>query len=1117
MHILVRETHGLDEADAAVDLDHAPADLLFLSFTDSDLAAFVGTPVQTASLARLRHPLSVDLYLEKTAAHARAIVVRLLGGLDYWRYGAEELAGLARKRGVALVLIPGDGRPDERLAALSTAPAEIVDKLDGCFRHGGAANMRLAVELMAYLGGRGEMPAGEPAPLPLCGELPLPPVIPAKAGIHSGAARDVAMDSGLRRNDGWVAIVFYRAHLLADDIAPIHALAAALRARGLGVRAYYVASLKDATCTAFIAGHLRDTRPAVIVNATAFSARLDNQASPLDAAGVPVLQVTLAGSTKPAWAASARGLAQSDLAMQVVLPELDGRLLAGSISFKEEAGARTIHAPDADGIALVADRAVGWARLGRRAREERRLALVLSDYPGAAGQVAHAVGLDAIASTASILRLLHEAGYDTHEAELVEPLTQDPPQAILNLDDYRRLFAMLPQTAQARVLAAWGEPTEAELTCRFARLGNVIVAIQPDRGRSAQRKATFHDPDLPPRHAYVAFYLWLRLVERIDAMIHLGTHGTLEWLPGKAVALSPACYPAALVGGLPVIYPFIVNNPGEAAAAKRRLGAVTIGHLTPPLRAAGSHGAVTELDRLVDEFAAADGLDRRRTAILKREILDRAGATGLLEESGVTREMDEDTALARLDAYLCDVKDLQIREGLHIFGQAPTPERRESLLDALIRSCPGSDREALGADLDRSAPGEAAALLAALDGRFIAPGPAGAPTRGRADVLPTGRNLYAIDPRAVPSRSALVLAQKAAEDLLRRHLQDHGDWPRSLVLDLWGSATMRTGGEELALALVLMGARPVWDHGSARVTGIEILTIAEIDRPRVDVTLRISGLFRDAFEAQITLFDQAVQAIARRDETAEWNPLAALTRDLDGDDFRRATTRIYGAAPGAYGSGVTQRVEHGDWQTRADLGRDYLAASTAAFGRDLDGTADAAGFAQRVAGADGFVHVHDNPEIDIFESLDVAVHAGGFAAAAASLGNVPALYHADTTAPDTPKTRGVIEEVTRIVRGRAANPAWIVGMMAHGYRGAAEIARTVEPLFAFAATLPDRLDRQFDLLFDATIGDERVDGFLNSANPDARRAMEQRFAEAVRRGLWQPRRNAVAARLGGAA
>ena len=1117
MHLLVRETRGLDEAEAAVDLGQSRADLVFLSFSDSDLGALAASwsargeaapSLRLANLSRLRHPMSVDLYVEQVIACARCVVIRLLGGLDYWRYGAEEIAHAARANNIPLALLPGDGRDDARLSKLSTVDGATLARLDAFFAAGGPENMRRALDLMAHL-------AGLAPDHGLAAEL-LP--------MHGVHRLDVPEVSGRPL----AAIVFYRAYLLAADLAPIEALARALDREGLNVRALYVASLKDRDTGNFVSATLRDWAPRVVLNATAFSARLDDAPSPLEAAGAPILQVVFAGSSREAWQDSPRGLSQSDLAMQVVLPELDGRLLTTAISFKAEesevAGlefARVAHQPAREGVAAAARSASLWARLATTPRSERKLALVLSDYPGAAGQAAHAVGLDAIASTAEILQLLNSKGFDVGDtlpgnASLVADLCESDPTPFLSLADYRRLFAKLDPQARAKIVAAWGAPdadpsvSDGHFTLRFARHGRLIAAIQPDRGNALDRKSSYHDPDLPPRHAYAAFYLWLREVERIHAMIHLGTHGTLEWLPGKAMALSSSCLPAALLGGLPAIYPFIVNNPGEAAAAKRRLGAVTIGHLTPPLKSAGHGNDTLELERLIDEYAAADGLDRRRTALLREEILDRAVAAGLLAESGADRASSKEDQLARLDAYLCDVKDLQIRDGLHVYGRAPDAQRRDEFLASLAQSNPQTPPETLAARFDQAAEHEREALLTALDGKFVAPGPSGAPTRGRADVLPTGRNLYAIDPRAVPTRSAVVLAEKAAKELLRRHLQDHGEYPRALVMDVWGSATMRTGGEDLALALLLMGARPLWDHGSARVSGFEILPVAELDHPRVDVTLRISGLFRDAFEAQIALFDEAVRAIAARDEPEDWNPLAASVGRLKGYDFRRATARIYGAALGDYGAGVTERVERGAWEQRSDLGLDYLATSATAYGKGLDGMTDSDGFAARIKAADAFLHQQDHAEIDLLDSLDYAAYEGGFAAAADRLGNAPALYHTDISRAEAPKVRTLVEEIARIVRGRAANPAWIEGMMRHGYRGAAEVTRSVEGLFAFAATLPARLDRQFDVLYDATLGNETVDSFLRQENPQAREAMAARFDEAIRRDLWRPRRNSVA-------
>ena len=1086
MHLLVRETHALDATEQATDLGQSPAELLFLSFSDSDLGAAASAwqamdasrPVlRLANLARLGHPMSVDLYLENTAQHARAIVVRLLGGVPYWRYGIEELSDLCRRQGIALAVLPGDGRPDPALDALGTVPEAIRARLDAMLAAGGPDNLRRAIRLAASAGGLRDDDGAEAEDVPLCGEF----------SLASAAAGPMA------------AMVFYRSHLLSGDLAPMHALAEALTARGMQTRALYVASLKEPQSADLVRSHLRAWRPAVVLSATAFSAS-GPEGSPLDVADAPVLQMILSGASEAAWAASSRGVSQADFAMQVVLPELDGRLPGAPISFKEEAlplpgleFALPRHAPFADGIARTADLAKAWARLRQTPVSARRIALVLSDYPGVGGQIGHAVGLDALASTQAILRLLEGVGYTIGHGELVWQLTQAPPTTLLTLSDYRRLFARLPALVQSRILAAWGEP-EAEISLRLAQWGNVAICVEPDRGSRLDRKAGYHDPELPPAHAYVGFHLWRRYVFDAHALLHLGAHGALEWLPGKAVALSENCFPAALLGPMPVIYPYIVNNPGEAAAARRRLSAVTIGHLTPPLRRAGLHGSTVELERLIDEYVAADGLDPRRARLLRGEILSRAAEAGLLAEAGVDT-VDEDEALAKLDAYLCDVKDMQICDGLHVWGEPPTA--RVALLEALTASNPGIPD--LAARLDACAQAERAGLLAALDGRFVPPGPAGAPSRGRADVLPTGRVLTPTDPRAMPTRAALALAEKSAALLLRRHRQDHGEPLRRIVLDLWGTASLRTGGEDLALGLFLLGVRPLWDDGSHRVSGFEIIPLALLDRPRVDVTLRVSGLFRDAFATQMTLFDQAIRAVAGREESTEWNPLAGLSG-------RAETARIFGAAPGVYGTGIEDQLARLTSEDSHALGWAWLEHSATAYGHTLDGTALPTQFAHLVAAAQAFVHHQDHAESDVLNATNAA-HAGGFAAAATALGANPALYCADTSNIAAPAVRTLTEDLARVVRGRAANPAWIAGQMRHDYRGAAEIARAVQGLAGFAATVPFRLDRQFDLLFDATLGNPEVNAFLTTMNAAAHADMVERFATARARGWWRPRRN----------
>ena len=1086
MHLLFRESHELDGQAMAEDLGHDPADLVLLSSSESDLLGLKDVhtaqdpSLRVATLSRLRHPMSVDLYLEQTIAHARCVVVRLLGGTEYWRYGVDELRALCRARGIALAFITGEATPNPALKALSTVEAAQWQRLDGLFREGGARNLRCALTLMAALAGLGE---------------------------DDGAAVEALPPAGVYRRlgperSGRVLLVFYRAHLLAADLGGIDALADALHAAGFGVDLLYVASLRAPSVLPFLDRWMVEEPPEMVLNATFFASRGDDGApSVLEAAQVPVVQILQPSATRAAWEKSGRGLSQSDLAMQCVLPELDGRLTGNPISFRDEAAPglparRVAYAP---GIALMVQQVQGWLRLSRQNPADRCLALVLSDYPGAEGQAAHAVGLDGFASVAAITTLLHEAGYaiaPVEAAALPEALCRAPVQRILDAAKYRLLFATLPDAFRQKVVAAWGEPDQP-VDARFMEQDALVVALQPGRGKASERKAQYHDPDVPPCHDYIGFYLWLRAKRTISAMIHLGTHGTLEWLPGKSVALSESCAPSVLLGGMPVVYPFIVNNPGEASAAKRRLGAVMIGHMTPPVQRAGLDSAMADLERLIDEYAEADGLDRRRGALLRRQILDRAADLGVLAESGVAGgDTDDAEALARLDAYLCDVKDLQIRDGLHVFG-CPSP-RHGALVEMLAESAHMAP-EIVTSRLDACPQAENQALLAALDGRFVSPGPAGAPTRGRLDVLPTGRNLTTIDPRMLPSRAALILAHKTADLLLTRHLQEEGDNLRHLVLDLWGSATLRTGGEDMALAFLLMGVQPLWDATSGRISGFEIVPLTTLDRPRVDVTLRISGLFRDAFPGLIDLFDQAARAVAARAEDEAWNP---LVHDPDA-------SRIFGAAPGAYGTGIETVLTEGSWQTRDELGQLYLDGSQWSYGGGREAVADAEGLRRRLGRAEMVLHIQDHAETDLLEGADTAAHEGGLAAAAALLGNKPKLLHGDTSQPETPRLRDVAQEVARITRGRLANPRWIAGMMRHGYRGAAEMARGVMALEAYAATLPTRLDRQIDLAFAALLENEECMTFFEAHNPEALSDMKRRFASLRDRGLWQPRRNAV--------
>ncbi len=1074
MHLMVRESRELDEAAEAQDLALAPADIVFLSFSDSDLAsvadALMKCPVdhrptlRTVNLYRLRHPMSVDLFIEKTLPGTKAVVVRLLGGLDYWRYGGEQLGRVCRELGIALAIVPGDFRPDMRLAALSTVSTSDLEAVEILLDAGGTSNTRFA------LAGLLTRAAGDATPFPAAAPV-------ADFGVY----RNASIETGPL---GTAAIVFYRSHLLAGDVAPMDHLARALETQGLAATAFFVPSLKAPHAASWLKNELAKLAPSVILNATAFAARDGDGASPLDGADCPVLQVALAGPPRAAWDADKRGLAASDLAMHVVLPELDGRIFAGAISFKEAIDPALTgccelvrHVPYDAGIDHVSSLAAAWAKLRSTARYNRKTGLILSTYPGRPDQIAHAVGLDALQSSLSI------AGRLTHDGYALENVPGTPqalsarlaPEHAVRwpLSSYATFFAALPKAFRETVTSAWGAPqddpsvTSGDFSFHAAQIGRLTICLQPERGSAADRKAQYHDPATPPRHAYVAFYLWLRYVVKADALIHLGAHGTLEWLPGKAVALSDACAPQAVLGPMPLIYPFIVNDPGEAAQAKRRVAAITLGHRPPPLIETELPVEMLDVERLVDEFSAADGLDPRRRKALAAKIVDAAARAGIAETCGLSAEMPEADALVRIDAFLCDVKELSIRDGLHVLDDIE--------LDALSR---------------------------ALDGRFIEPGPAGAPSRGRSDVLPTGRNLFSVDPRAIPTPTAWANGQRAAAAILERYVSDHGDWPRAIVLDLWGSATLRTGGEELATALALLGVRPTWDSRSFRVVGVETDPIAVLGRPRVDVTLRISGLFRDMFATQLSLFESAVNLVGGLKEDASDNPLVGQSPS--------SMDRIFGPASGTFGAGVMAHIDRGDWSQSEDLGRSYLDASGQAYRGDGSDHEAGDAFHARVRTADAFVHIQDHREIDLLTGGDFAAHEGGFAAAAKATGNTRVtLYHGDTGEPQAPRVRTLNEECARIVHGRAASPRWIEGQMRHGFRGAAEMASTVDAAFAFAATARAVDSGGFERLYAAYLADPAVAAFVERENPAALDAMRRRFDDAIARGLWKPRRNDV--------
>ncbi|WP_170465225.1 cobaltochelatase subunit CobN [Ruegeria arenilitoris] len=1095
MHVVFRESHGLEETETPTDLGQSPADLVVLSFSDSDLGAFAagwhrgGGPegrmptLRLANLTALKHPLSVDTYVEQTLEGAKGILIRLIGGVPYWSYGLQQVLALAQSKGIALAVLPADGREDTRLDDYSTLPVSTLRRLAHLCDTGGEVAAQAALAQMALAAGLYAGPVMGAKTIPECGAW-----CPDRGVI--------SVEKAFAGDNKRILVTFYRAYLTSADTAPVAALIRSLRARGLDAVGLFAPSLKAPAAADWLREQVTALAPSAIINATSFSGKGASGTSPLDAANVPVFQVALATSRRKAWAEAERGLSPADLAMHVVLPEVDGRISAGIASFKEPGKrdphleySRFAHRAEAERIEAIIDRVTGWLTLNDKPKADQVPALVLSTYPGKDWQMAHAVGLDALASAEAMLSDLQTEGYDTAPAE---PIAETLLNARISwsLVDYQNALDELPQQLRKDLTMVWGVPeddpscTDGAFHFTALRRGKTLVALQPERGTPEARDDDYHDLSRTPRHGYVAFYLWLRKDLQADALIHIGAHGTLEWLPGKSVALSADCWPEALIRDLPVIYPFIVNDPGEAAQAKRRIGAVTLGHIPPPMKESGTPDRMVRLESLLDEFSNADGLDPKRRDRLQEDIRDEAQAIGLESDLGLDQATCTAEAITRIDRFVCDIKESQFGDGLHIFGRVP--------------DVTGNFDPAPSANSERNA------LIDALAGKRIEAGPSGSPYRGRSDVLPTGRNLYTTDPRSVPTRAAYAQGVKLAEELVRRHLQEEGDYPKGLIVDLWGSATMRTAGEEFAMALHLLGVKPVWDKGSERVSGIEVLPITDLSRPRLDVTLRVSGLFRDVFPTLSALYGQAVRALADRDEASDWNPYAG----------QKPSARVYGPAPGSYGVNMTQLSEIYTDEARTQAGEAWLEASSFA----LEGehiAQDKDGITQRVANADSFVHLQDLTETDLLLANDYATHEAGFAAAKKVTGGAAQLYHLDNTNPENPRARTLPEEISRVVHARAANPGWIAGMQRHGFRGAAEIAATLDHMASFAHLSGTVAPHLFDLYHDATLGDAEVDAFLQEANPRAHQAMQDRFRALLEAGLWNTRRNSIRADLEG--
>lgn len=1241
MHLLTAKPGGFSDEEGIIDLQQSPADIVILSAQDSSLALLSQViknlpndypSIRLANLIHLNKPAAFDLYADAVLESAKLIIVSLLGGESYWRYGLEQLQQLSQQQGITLIIVSGDDQIDPQLLDYSNVQRQECLQ---CWHYLRQAGLRNTENFFAWLANRFfhlEIKWEHPRQLP-------------KEWIYHPHIEQASLSDWQAQwqdSQSIAVLLIYRSHIQSGNTEAFDQLLKILQQQKLNPLPIVISSLKQASSMALIDLLCEQSQADIILNTTSFAVNNSNddltENTPLFQADIPVIQLILAANSQQDWQQHPLGLRSRDLAMNIALPEMDGRIISRAISFKTvlkrdqrsqiDVISHQLHPERAQFCAKLSYR---WASLRHKKNHKKRIALILANYPTHDGRIGNGVGLDTPASTLNILSAMQKAGYPVKSLPengnalikaLQENITNDPRhlsqrrcQQSISLATYQQYFDALPKENQQAVLERWGKPEEdikvrqGRIMIAGIRLGETFIGVQPARGYNLDVNATYHDPDLVPPHNYLAFYFWLRHQYQVDAIAHIGKHGNLEWLPGKSVALSNQCWSEIALGAMPHLYPFIVNDPGEGSQAKRRAQAVIIDHLMPAMTRAENYGELAELEQLVDEYYQAMGLDAQREQHLRHKVLI------ALEKSKLDQELSseiEDERLNELDTYLCDLKESQIRDGLHILGESPQDEQRIDTLVALLRLSRGNKAEdkgilhALAEDLqlnfdplkisadvwkdekpdilkrishspwrthadtrerlellakhiikdklsnpkiqhskfdpifdaptqatqavlnylqqiiapklDHCGDNEINQFIRALSGKFVPAGPSGAPTRGRLDVLPTGRNFYSVDTRSIPTRTAYELGQKSADQLIMRHLQQQGDYPKTLGLSVWGTSTMRTGGDDIAQAFALMGVEPVWEPLSGRVIDFTVIPAMQMNRPRVDITLRISGFFRDAFPNVMRLFDSAVQIIADYEDPAGLNPIrdhiqkdTALLQEkgLNQQQARlQAGFRVFGSKPGSYGAGLQGLIDERCWDDKNDLAAAYVNWGGYAYSKqqtgDQIGENAHAIFEHRLSELQVVVQNQDNREHDLLDSDDYYQFQGGMSNAIQVLsGKAPQVYHGDHSNPASPKIRTLEEELNRVIRARVLNPKWIKGMQRHGYKGAFEMAATVDYLFAYDATTDLIKDYQYEKVTDNYLLESQNKAFLEENNPQAMKEMAERLLEAMQRGLWE--------------
>ena len=1228
MHLINNKSFITNNGPSGHEYKQSPADIIFLTSADTEitllsksLRKIKGQPsVRLQNILNLNDNNAVDSYIKKTLPKAKFVIVRILGGRNYWSYGVDQILADQMRKKYKIIFLPGDDKFDEQLFAMSSIKGNDYRNIWSYFIEGGPEN---GVNLLKYI-------------LYLNNGIKKPPAAKkiSSVGIYWPDFNEINAETLEAK---WpikkrpvIAITFYSALLQSGQTEVIDALISALGKdyNCIPIHSKSFKDKKNRDVTRFL---LKKYNPISVVNLTGFSlSGISSSKTIFDDARRPVFQVILSSMSEHEWHHSSKGLNNRDIIMSISLPEIDGRIITKTIAFKEEISFDKItqaklleYIPHDFGINYIYNLVKNWSKLSVTPNEKKNIFITLANYPNKDSRIANGVGLDTPSSIVHLIKKLEKLNYKilnfpSNSDQLMKKLISGQTNShtkiklktnkYLSLDDYRNYFEDLPKNIQSAINKKWGAIEKDPFTrgknivLPIQKFGNLSLGIQPSRGYNIDPKDSYHSPDLVPPHSYFAFYFWVKYKFKAHAIIQFGKHGNLEWLPGKSLSLSQNCYPDLILGPTPLIYPFIVNDPGEGTQAKRRNAAVIVDHLTPPLTNADTYDELIQIELLLDEYYECFQTDPIRAHKIEHEIIELTQSTGLYSDTLIDDNDTTEIKLNKIDTYLCELKELQIRDGLHIFGKSPKGQELINLVMSIsktsrknglgenkaitqaiaddmgiklsVNECKLSDpytgdknnqlRNVIDAawrtnadtierlrmlsedillekeiipqnwtntmdvlenikteivpSIKSSGKKEHAGIVTLLDGKFLHPGPSGAPTRGKIEVFPTGKNFYSIDMRSLPTRMAWNIGKRSAELMISDFHKKKGCYPSCFGLSAWGTSNMRTGGDDISQALALIGAKPKWDNTSGRVCGYEIVPVNILKRPRIDVTLRISGFFRDAFPNLIDLFDQAIREIALLDEDDSQNPIKfAFNKDreffkkekLSSPEIDRlATYRIFSSMPGSYGAGLQSMIDEGIWKSTSDLAENYINWGSYAYGTDNYGYENKKILTMRLERLQAVVQNQDNREHDILDSDDYYQFHGGMGAAVESLsGNKPIYYHNDHSNPNNLKIGTLDQEIGKIVRGRAANPKWIKSIMKHGYKGAFELLATLDYLYAYQATTGLVKNHHFDLLFESYIADENVYEFIKYYNPDALNDIKIKFIDAIDRKLWHPRRN----------